>query len=307
MNFKWTFMLLVLAVAWCIALPGLAQERTVTGTVTDTSGRPLQGASVLIKNTAAGTQTKPDGTFSLRLPPAAQWLVVSSINYATQEVAVSEGAITVQLEPLTAALADVVVIGYGTQQKKDVTGAIATVTSKDFQKGTITSPDQLIAGKVAGVTVVSNGGAPGAGSTIRIREGASLNASNDPLIIVDGIPLSNNGVAGAANQLALINPNDIETFTVLKDAASTAIYGSRASNGVIIITTKRGRRGKPQVALVSNLSVATIAKKLDVLNADELRSFINNSPDATDAVKARLGTCQYRLAKRNLPQCAYLR
>ncbi|TKK72087.1 TonB-dependent receptor [Ilyomonas limi] len=290
-------MAFVLAVAWCIAVPGLAQERTVTGTVTDTAGRPLQSASVLVRSTTTGTQTKPDGSFSLRVPATAQTLVISSVNYASQEVPIAEGAIVVRLEPLTAALADVVVIGYGTQQKKDVTGSIATVTSKDFQKGTITSPDQLIAGKVAGVSVTSNGGAPGAGSTIRIREGASLNASNDPLIIVDGIPLSEprkgdgtSGISGAANSLALINPNDIETFTVLKDAASTAIYGSRASNGVIIITTKRGRRGKPQVNVVSNLSVATIAKKLDVLNADEMRNFVNNSPTATEAEKGRLGT-----------------
>lgn len=290
MNLKWTFMAFLLAIAWSIALPGFGQERTVSGTVTDTAGRALQSATVLVKNTSAGTQTKPDGSFSLRVPASAQTLVISSINYATQEVPITEGTISVRLEPLTAALADVVVIGYGTQQRKDVTGSIATVTSKDFQKGTITSPEQLIAGKVAGVTVTTNGGAPGSGSVIRVREGASLNASNDPLIIVDGIPLSNNGVSGAANQLALINPNDIETVTVLKDAASTAIYGSRASNGVIIITTKRGRRGKPQLNVVSNLSVATIAKKLDVLSAGEMRNFVNNYPGATDAQKAKLGT-----------------
>ncbi len=290
MNLKWTFMALLLAIGWCIAVPGLAQDRTVTGTVTDTAGRPLPSASVVIKNTTTGTQTKPDGSFSLHAPASAQTLVISSVNYATQEVPITEGAISVRMEPLTAALADVVVIGYGTQQKKDVTGSIATVTSKDFQKGTITSPEQLISGKVAGVTVTTAGGAPGSGAVIRIREGASLNASNDPLIIVDGIPLSNNGIAGSSNQLALINPNDIETFTVLKDAASTAIYGSRASNGVIIITTKRGRRGKPQVNVVSNLSVATIAKKLDVLNAEEMRNFVNNYPGVTEAQKAWLGT-----------------
>jgi TonB-linked SusC/RagA family outer membrane protein len=290
MNLKRTFMALLLAIGWCIAVPGLAQERAVTGTVTDTAGRPLQSASVVVKNTTTGTQTKPDGSFSLRAPASAQTLVISSVNYATQEVPITEGTISIRMEPLTAALADVVVIGYGTQQKKDVTGSIATVTSKDFQKGTITSPEQLISGKVAGVTVTTAGGAPGSGAVIRIREGASLNASNDPLIIVDGIPLSNNGIAGSSNQLALINPNDIETFTVLKDAASTAIYGSRASNGVIIITTKRGRRGRPQVNVVSNLSVATIAKKLEVLNAEEMRNFVNNYPGVTDAQKARLGT-----------------
>ena len=212
---------------------------------------------------------------------------------------VTGDVVNAHLTPIISSLADVVVIGYGTQQRKDITGSIATVSTKDFQKGTITSPDQLIAGKVAGVSVTSNGGAPGSGSVIRVREGASLNASNDPLIIVDGIPLSQNGISGASNQLALINPNDIETFTVLKDAASTAIYGSRASNGVIIITTKRGRRGKPQINFVTNFSVATLAKEVSVLTADDMRAFVNNPANgATVAQKALLGTANTNWQKQ---------
>jgi iron complex outermembrane receptor protein len=140
-----------------------------------------------------------------------------------------------------------VVIGYGTQKKSDLTGSISTVSAKDFQKGQISSPEQLIMGKVPGVQITTSGGQPGAGSTIRIRTGASLNASNDPLIVVDGIPLAGGSVSGVANPLSLINPNDIETFTILKDANATAIYGSRASNGVILITTKKGNRSGTQI------------------------------------------------------------
>ena len=149
------------------------------------------------------------------------------------------------LKPDAQNLNEVVVIGYGTAQKKDLTGSITTVSSKDFQSGNITSPEQLIAGKVAGVSITSNGGQPGGGSVIRVRGGASLNSSNDPLIVIDGIPFSGNTISGAANPLSLINPNDIETFTVLKDANATAIYGSRASNGVILITTKKGKSAVP--------------------------------------------------------------
>ncbi len=291
MNLKWLLVALILGIACSTAMPALAQSRTVTGIVTDTADRVLANVSVLVKGTTIGTQTKQDGSYSVRVPANATTLVFSSINYGSLEMAISGDVVNVHLTPIVSSLADVVVIGYGTAQRKDVTGSIATVSSKDFQKGTITSPDQLIAGKVAGVSVTSNGGAPGSGSVIRIREGASLNASNDPLIIVDGIPLSQNGISGASNQLALINPNDIETFTVLKDAASTAIYGSRASNGVIIITTKRGRRGKPQINAVSNFSVATIANKVDVLSGDAIRSFVNDPANgATAAQKALLGT-----------------
>ncbi|MDQ2752500.1 MAG: SusC/RagA family TonB-linked outer membrane protein, partial [Bacteroidota bacterium] len=301
MNFKKLSLLaaFTMIAAFSFVMPAKAQTRTITGIVTDTADRVLANVSVLVKGTTIGTQTKQDGSFSLHAPARAATLVFTSINYGSLEVPITGDVVNAHLTPVVASLADVVVIGYGTQQRKDVTGAISTVTTKDFQKGTITSPDQLISGKVAGVSVTSNGGAPGSGSVIRIREGASLNASNDPLIIVDGIPLSPNGIAGASNQLALINPNDIESVTVLKDAASTAIYGSRASNGVIIITTKRGRRGKPQINFVTNLSVATVAKEVSVLSAGEIKSFVNNPANrATAAQMALLGTANTNWQKQ---------
>ena len=180
--------------------------------------------------------------------------------------------------------------------KKDLTGSVTTVSSKDFQSGNITSPEQLIVGKVAGVSVVSNGGQPGSGSVIRIRGGASLTASNDPLIVIDGVPFGNNMtvgatsgnvIAGVGNPLSLINPNDIETFTVLKDANATAIYGSRASNGVILITTKKGKSGEPSIDFSTVNSYSTVAKKVSVLTADQIRAYVNANGNA--AQKALLG------------------
>src|SRR5437763_3343115 len=162
----------------------------------------------------------------------------------------------VSLLGTASSLNEVVVIGYGTRLKKDLTGSVSAITAKDFNKGSITTPEQLIAGKVAGVQVTSNGGAPGSGSTIRIRGGASLNASNDPLIVIDGVPVDFGGISGAANALSLINPNDIESFAVLKDASATAIYGARASNGVIIITTKKGKSGKARFKFSTQKSIS---------------------------------------------------
>ncbi|MBU1820397.1 MAG: SusC/RagA family TonB-linked outer membrane protein, partial [Bacteroidetes bacterium] len=182
----------------------------------------------------------------------------------------------------------VVVIGYGSQRKKDLTGSISSISSADFVKGQITSPEQLVAGKLAGVQITSNGGAPGSGSTIRIRGGSSLNANNDPLIVLDGVPLDNSGISGASNPLSMINPNDIETFTVLKDASATAIYGSRASNGVILITTKKGSStNKMQVNFNSQFSSASPVNYVDVLSADEYRDLVNTRGNAS--MKALLG------------------
>ncbi|MEP6512981.1 MAG: TonB-dependent receptor plug domain-containing protein, partial [Parafilimonas sp.] len=239
-----------------LILPAFAQEKVVTGSVTDSANnKSLAGVTVTATGTNVATATLNNGTFKLTVPANATTLTISSIGYGTQQVSIGNGTVNVSLAGTAGSLNEVVVIGYGTTKKKDLTGSVATVNEKDFQKGTITTPEQLIAGKVAGVQVISNGGAPGAGSIIRIRGGASLNASNDPLIVIDGIPLSGNGIAGVANQLAMINPNDIETFTILKDAASTAIYGSRASNGVILITTKKGRKGATRINFVTNFSV----------------------------------------------------
>ena len=260
-------------------------QNTVKGIVTTKDGSGIPGVSVLVKGTKIGTQTGADGSFTITVPANANTLVMSAVGFTRREVPISgQSSINVSLETSTSTLTDVVVIGYGTARKKDLTGSIGQVTSKDFQKGNIVTPDQLIAGKLPGVQVTSNGGAPGAGSTIRIRGGASLNASNDPLIVIDGVPLANAGISGAANALSLINPNDIESFSVLKDASAAAIYGSRASNGVIIITTKKGRIGKPVVSFNTTLSVAKIAKKVSVLSPSQFRSFVQ-SQGSVDNVK----------------------
>lgn len=279
MNFK-LFVSLVLLLFVC-NMQSLAQT-TVSGTVTDSTGAPLQSATVMVKGTSAGAQTGTDGKFSITVPANATTLVISSVGFTTQEVAVA-GSLNIVLRSASSVLTDVVVIGYGTARKKDLTGSIATVGEKDFQKGTITTPDQLIAGKVAGVQVISNSGAPGAGSTIRIRGGASLNATNDPLIVIDGVPLTGDALSGVANPLAMVNPDDIESFSIAKDAASTAIYGSRASNGVIFITTKKGKRGPAKFNFSTVNSLGTVAKRLDVLTGDEMRKYVTDYATANPA------------------------
>jgi iron complex outermembrane receptor protein len=215
-------------------------------------------------------------------------LVVTFLNYATKEVQIAgKNSINVALSQSADQLSEVVVIGYGSVRKKDLTGSVATISSKDFNTGAITTPEQLIAGKVAGVSIISNNGAPGSGSTIRIRGGASLNASNDPLIVIDGMPIDGGGISGQANPLALINPNDIESFSVLKDASAAAIYGARASNGVILITTKKGKKGAMKLDFTSQLSIGNITKKADVLTANEIRSIVN--ANGTSTLKSLLG------------------
>lgn len=269
-----------------------AQTGSISGKVLDETGQPLPGASLIIKGTTRSTSTDVSGNFKLTgLSTGSVTLSASFIGYQTLDKTVSVAAnatVSFQLVPDAQKLNEVVVIGYGTAEKKNLTGSITTVSSKDFQKGTITTPEQLIQGKVAGVNITSGGGAPGGGSTIRIRGGASLNASNDPLIVVDGVPFSGNAVGNAPSPLSLINPNDIETFTVLKDANATAIYGSRASNGVILITTKKGGSGAPVINFSTNNSIGTVAKKVSLLSADQIRSYVNANGNATQ--KALLGT-----------------
>jgi iron complex outermembrane receptor protein len=272
------------------AFTAFAQTREVTGTVTDEKTiLPVSGATVQIKGTSYATVTDSAGKYRLTVPESARLLEISSIGYATKEVPITGSLVDVQLTTTASSLENVVVIGYGTRVKKDVTGSVGTVTAKDFQKGNIATPEQLIAGKVAGVSITSNGGQPGQGSVIRIRGGASLNASNDPLIVVDGVPLSGDKISGASNQLALINADDIESFSILKDAASTAIYGSRASNGVILITTKKGKKGIPVVNFNTQFSVSTIRKYVDLLTADEVREYVNTN-DQSGAFIKLLGT-----------------
>ncbi len=266
-----------------------AQTKTVSGSVTDASGAGAASVTVSAKGQSNATSTNETGQFTITVPQATTTLVFSSVGFTTSEVNIgSQTSLNVVLQTEAGNLNEVVVIGYGTARKRDLTGSITTVTAKDFNKGTITTPEQLIVGKVAGVQIISNGGAPGAGSTIRIRGGASLNASNDPLIVIDGVPIANSGIAGSANALALINPNDIESFNILKDASAAAIYGSRASNGVIIITTKKGRSGKPRFAFSTQNAIATLPKQADVLSADEFRTYVNTN--GTAAQKALLGT-----------------
>ncbi|TCD10693.1 TonB-dependent receptor [Pedobacter frigidisoli] len=269
-----------------------AQTGSVSGKVLDETGQPLPGASLLVKGTTRSTSTDVNGNFKLAgLPNGSVTISASFIGYQTLDKAVTVSAnatVSFQLVPDAQKLNEVVVIGYGTAEKKNLTGSITTVSSKDFQKGAITTPEQLIQGKIAGVNVISNSGQPGVGSTIRIRGGASLNASNDPLIVIDGVPFSGNTIDNAPSPLSLINPNDIETFTVLKDANATAIYGSRASNGVILITTKKGGSGAPVINFSTNNSIATVIKKVDVLSADQVRAYVNANGSASQ--KALLGT-----------------
>lgn len=264
-----------------------AQERTVTGRVTGPQDQPLPGVTVSVKGKNTAVTTDDAGAFRINAAPQ-DVLVFSSVGYEPLELkadAVSSAAIS--LKAAITNLNEVVVVGYGTARKKDLTGSVSTISEKDFNKGNITTPEQMISGKVAGVSIVSNGGAPGAGSTIRIRGGSSLSASNDPLIVIDGVPLDNSGISGASNQLSLINANDIQSFTILKDASAAAIYGTRASNGVIIITTKKGRTGSVKVAFNSVNSISHITKKVDVLSADQFRAVVNAK--GTAAQKAMLG------------------
>ncbi|HET9054476.1 MAG TPA: TonB-dependent receptor plug domain-containing protein, partial [Cyclobacteriaceae bacterium] len=254
------------------ALVASAQSRTVSGKVTsadDGSGMP--GVSIAEKGTSNGVISDANGDYTISVGPNAV-LVFSFVGMVTQEVTVgNQTSVSVSLLSDLTQLGEVVVIGYGQVEKKDVTGAISTISTKDFNRGVMSSPQDLLVGRLPGVAVTPGNGAPGSNATIRIRSGSSLNATNDPLIIIDGFPVERSAVSGVANPLTQINPNDIETFTVLKDASATAIYGSRASNGVIIITTKRGKIGKPTFNVSSTISFSTPAKYMDVMTGDEYR------------------------------------
>ena len=279
-------LLAALLLMGCLQL--LAQTRTVKGEVTDAqNGEALIGATVTVEGEKGGTVTDFDGNFSLQVSSSAKKIKVSYIGYIDKILAISEN-MKVKLESDSKALADVVVIGYGTARKSDLTGSVATVKAKDFNKGLVSSPEQLINGKVSGVQIMSNSGSASAGSTIRVRGGASLNASNDPLIVLDGVPLEQGGISGnSSNFLSMINPSDIESMTVLKDASSTAIYGSRASNGVIIITTKKGQQGGLKVNFNTTNSMQTRAQMVDMLGHDDFVNVINQY--GTDNQKSLLG------------------
>ncbi|MGV6846288.1 MAG: SusC/RagA family TonB-linked outer membrane protein [Lutibacter sp.] len=259
-------------------------QQTIKGTVTEaTGGTSLPGVGILIKGTTTGTSTDFDGNYSLEKVKKGDVLVFSFLGYKNQEITVGDQTtINVALLESTQSLNEVVVIGYGVTTVKDATGSVTSVKTKELNKGNIVSPDQMLTGKLAGVQVTSGGGAPGSGSTIRIRGGASLNATNDPLIIIDGVPVDNNGISGMRNPLNTINPNDIESYTVLKDASATAIYGSRASNGVIIITTKKGKGDGFKVNYSANFSVSDNANTVDAMSASQYRGFVNANGTASD-------------------------
>ena len=284
---KRSLLLVALFVIGCLQL--MAQTRTIKGEVTDAqNGEALIGATVMVEGEKGGTVTDFDGNFSLQVSSSAKKIKVSYIGYIDKVLSISDN-MKVKLESDSKALADVVVIGYGTARKSDLTGSVATVKSKDFNKGLVSSPEQLINGKVSGVQIMSNSGSASAGSTIRVRGGASLNASNDPLIVLDGVPLEQGGISGnSSNFLSMINPSDIESMTVLKDASSTAIYGSRASNGVIIITTKKGQQGAVKVNFNTTNSMQTRAQMVDMLSRDEFVNVINQYGSANQ--KSLLGT-----------------
>ena len=271
---KKTKIILLLCLWMMASMQAIAQSVQVKGKVTDAStSEALPGVNIILKGTTVGTITAVDGSFNLTVPKGGI-LVFSYIGYMAEEIAVGDQTvINVSLSPELTKLNEVVVIGYGTVKKSDATGSLAVVNSSDFNKGAISSPQDLLIGKSAGVVITSDGGAPGAGSTIRIRGGSSMSASNDPLIVIDGVPIGNTSINGMSNPLATLNPNDVESFTILKDASATAIYGSRASNGVILITTKRGSVEKGLVVSYSvNVSVSSAPAYVDVLSGDKFRA-----------------------------------
>jgi iron complex outermembrane receptor protein len=279
---------LILIVSLLLTNFAMAQQTVLTGKVTDSSsGEALPGVSIVVKGTTNGTITNFDGVYTLNVNKG-NVILFSFVGYKTQEIAIDgQKNLNVALAIDDEELEEVVVIGYGQVKKGDATGSVTAVSADDFNKGAIASPEELVMGKIAGVQITTGGGAPGSGSTIRIRGGSSLSASNDPLFVIDGVPVDNDAVSGMRNPLSTINPNDIETFTILKDASATAIYGSRASNGVVIITTKKGKNGAPtKVTYDGKFSVGTRPGEIDVLSTEEYTALINERyKGQTDVLK----------------------
>ena len=294
--------LLCTLVCCSFSYPLFAQSKTVTGTVTDEKGNPIQGASVLVKGSRSGTSTDASGAFKLSAPASASTIIVSYVGYVQQELAIGSSPLTVSLKPEGSALHEVVVVCYGTVRKKDLTGSVASVQAKDFNKGTFTAPDQLIQGKVAGVQILSNSGQPGAANTVRIRGNSALTGTGQPLYVVDGVPLDGRsarpgvyvpelGNVPGGNALNFINPFDIASVDVLKDASATAIYGSRAAYGVVLVTTKRGQTGQPKLDVGASVGISNIMRRIKVLNGDEYRQALQkwnlgNSNDKGSNVNA---------------------
>lgn len=277
-----------------VPISSFGQNANLSGKILDKNNEGLVGATVMLQGTTKGTVTDPVGNYSIPdIAPGTYQVVFSFIGYKTvaESVTLTAGqnlALDKKLDADILFLDEAVVVGYGTISSGDLTGSTRVIKDEDFTKGNVTTPEQLITGKVSGVQITSNNGAPGSGSRIRIRGGTSINASNDPLIVIDGVPVDNEGISGAADPLSLVNPNDVESFVVLKDASAAAIYGSRGANGVILITTKKGNGGnRLRLNLQQNLSLSTVAKQVPVLSADELRDAVNTY--GTDAQKSVLG------------------
>ncbi|RYY59847.1 MAG: SusC/RagA family TonB-linked outer membrane protein [Chitinophagaceae bacterium] len=275
------FMLLLLSAAVS------AQNKTITGKITDSKSAAVSGASVVAKGSTTGTSTNANGEFTLLVPEAINTLVVSSVGYTSMDVDIT-GRTTVSVTLVDAAgdLNEVVVIGYGTARRKDLTGSVASVGAKDFNKGVYTAPDQLIQGKAAGVQVINNSGQPGGGTTVKVRGSSALTGSGQPLYVIDGVPLDNRtsrpglnaqnlGNTPGSNPLNFINPADIQTMDILKDASATAIYGSRAAYGVVLITTKRGQTGQAKIDVGSSIGLSKIMRRIDVLDASQYRAAIS--------------------------------
>lgn len=289
-RFRIPVRILVLLFGLFLSLGAFAQQITVNGQVKDATGEAVIGATVQVAGQAGGTITDFDGNFSIKANRGDQ-ITVSFIGYVNAVVSAAPQVSVVLQEEVATALNEVVVIGYGVAKKGDLTGSVTAIKPDEKNHGLITNAQDMIQGKIAGVNVTSGGGTPGGGATIRIRGGSSLNASNDPLIVIDGLAMDAQGVKGVANPLSMVNPNDIESFTVLKDASATAIYGSRGSNGVIIITTKKGRNNMaPKVSYNGNVSYSVKRKTLEVLNAADYTNFIKSYYGADSDAAALLGT-----------------
>lgn len=284
MKSKILFML-IMSLLFSVSM--FAQQTFIKGIVKDATGEPVTGANIVVKGTTNGTTTDMDGNFQLNAKKG-DILVISFIGYQQQELPATASMI-ITLKDDTQVLQDVVVIGYGQVKKNDVTGSVIALDADKMVKGAASSATDMLTGKAAGVSVVSTGGAPGAGATIRIRGGSSMSASNDPLIVIDGVPVDNTGIDGMSNPLLTVHPSDIATFTILKDASATAIYGSRASNGVILITTKTGKEGKIKVGYNGTFSVNTRAGKVNVMGADEFRDFVISKYGTSSPQAAALG------------------
>lgn len=270
-----------------------AQSGTITvkGNVKDSNGEPIISGSVVVKGTTTGTVTDLDGNYELKAPENGT-LVFSYVGFTSQEIQIARRtSIDVVLSEDAELLKEVVIIGYGSVKKEDLTGSVTAISANSLAKGMATSASDLLIGKAPGVSVVTDGGAPGSAAKIRIRGGSSMKASNDPLIVIDGVPVDNTtSINGMANPLASVNPNDIESFSVLKDASAAAIYGSRASNGVIIITTKKGSSGKPKINYNGTFSISSKTDDIDVMSADNFRNFVKSKYAEGSSQVNALGT-----------------